>query len=74
LGAAGAVELVVTLKALSEQQVPPTINWLETDPNCDLDAVPNNSRPHRIVAAMSNSFAFGGINTSLVVRHPADLS
>lgn len=74
LGAAGAVELVVTLKALSEQQVPPTLNWLGTDPHCDLDAVPNNSRPHRIAAAMSNSFAFGGINTSLVVRHPADLS
>lgn len=68
LGAAGAIELVVTVKALIKQMAPPTINWLEADPNCDLDVVPNKSRPLRIGAAMSNSFAFGGINASLIVR------
>jgi nodulation protein E len=68
IGAAGAVELVVTVMALREQILPPTINWLELDPRCDLDAVPNVARPATFGAAMSNSFAFGGINASLVVR------
>jgi nodulation protein E len=69
LGAAGAIELVVTIKALAEGVVPPTVNWIEADPKCDLDVVPNEARRKDIDVALSNSFAFGGINASLVVRH-----
>ena len=67
LGAAGAIELVVTLLALRDQIAPPTINWRVPDPKCELDCVPNAARPMAIRAAMSNSFAFGGINAVLVV-------
>lgn len=68
IGAAGAIELAVTLVALEEQVAPPTINWLERDPACDLDYVPNEPRPMSLSHAMSNSFAFGGINASLIAR------
>jgi nodulation protein E len=68
IGAAGALELVVTVMALRAQIVPPTINYIGPDPKCDLDAVPNTARTLSFDAAMSNSFAFGGINASLVVR------
>jgi nodulation protein E len=67
LGAAGALELAVTIMALRENVAPPTINWTGRDPKCDLDPVPNEARELPIRAAMSNSFAFGGINASLVV-------
>ena len=69
LGAAGALELVATLMAVKEGIVPPTINYLGPDPACDLDYVPNEARPLRIEAALSNSFAFGGLNAVLAVRH-----
>ncbi|MEF3366472.1 beta-ketoacyl-[acyl-carrier-protein] synthase family protein [Methylocystis sp. 9N] len=69
LGASGGLELVITIQALREQIAPPTINFLEADPRCPLDVVPNVARKHKIDAAMSNSFAFGGINAVLVVRH-----
>lgn len=68
LGAAGALELVVTIGALCENVAPPTINWRGVDPKCPVDPVPNEARPMRIQAALSNSFAFGGINASLAVR------
>jgi nodulation protein E len=68
LGAAGALELVVTIGAVRNAVAPPTINWRGTDPKCPVDAVPNEARPMPIRAALSNSFAFGGINASLVVR------
>lgn len=68
IGAAGAVELIVTVKALLAQIVPPTINWAGADPKCELDAVPNIARSAAFTAAMSNSFAFGGINASIVVK------
>ncbi|WP_425087097.1 beta-ketoacyl-[acyl-carrier-protein] synthase family protein [Stappia sp.] len=68
LGAAGAIELVVTVEAMRAQIAPPTINWLAPDPKCDLDPVPNEARAHRISAALSNSFAFGGINATLALR------
>jgi nodulation protein E len=68
LGAAGALELVATLLALREGIAPPTINYLGPDPACDLDCVPNKSRPMRIDAALSNSFAFGGLNAVIAVR------
>jgi 3-oxoacyl-(acyl-carrier-protein) synthase len=52
---------------LRDQIAPPTINWRVPDPKCELDCVPNAARPMAIRAAMSNSFAFGGINAVLVV-------
>ena len=66
LGAGGAIEAVATILALREQVVPPTIHLDEPDPDCDLDYVPLQSRPRKIRIALSNSFAFGGNNTSLV--------
>jgi nodulation protein E len=68
LGAAGALELVVTIGAVRENVAPPTINWREADVKCPVDAVPNEARPMPIRTALTNSFAFGGINASLVVR------
>jgi nodulation protein E len=68
LGAAGALELVVTIGAMREGVAPPTINWREPDQKCPVDPVPNEARPMPIRTALSNSFAFGGINASLVLR------
>ncbi len=68
LGAAGAVELIITLLAMRDQILPPTINLEQPDPECDLDFVPNKARPARIEVAMSNSFGFGGHNATLLVR------
>lgn len=68
LGAGAGLELVVTIGALRERIAPPTINFLEYDPRCPIDAVPNVARPLDIRTAMSNSFAFGGINAVLIVR------
>ena len=68
LGAAGALEMVVTLGAMRDAVAPPTINFGEPDERCPIDAIPNVARPLRIRTAMSNSFAFGGINAVLVMR------
>lgn len=68
LGAAGALEMVATVLALQHQVAPPTVNWIERDPKCDLDYVPNEARAMPIRAAMSNSFAFGGLNAVLTVK------
>ena len=68
LGAAGALELVATLLAVREGLVPPTIGYVESDPACDLDYVPNQARALPIDAAVSNSFAFGGLNAVLAVK------
>jgi len=68
LGAAGALELVATLLAMRESVVPPTIGYLGPDPACDLDYVPNKAREMPIDAAVSNSFAFGGLNAVLAVK------
>jgi 3-oxoacyl-[acyl-carrier-protein] synthase II len=70
VGAAGALELVITVLALENQQAPPTAHLAVADPECDLDYVPNRGRPQRIRAAMSNSFAFGGVAGALVVLPP----
>src|SRR3954471_19807883 len=67
LGAAGAVEAIFTTLALQEQTLPPTINYEQPDPECDLDYVPNTPRPAELSAAMSNSFGFGGHNASIVL-------
>ena len=68
LGASGAFELVATVLAMKNSLAPPTINYLELDPACDLDYVPNVAVEHRIKAAVSNSFAFGGLNAVIAVR------
>ena len=68
LGAAGALELVATLMSVRNALVPPTINYLGPDPGCDLDYVPNEARALPMLAAVSNSFAFGGLNAVLAVR------
>ena len=68
LGAAGALELVATLMSIRDELVPPTINYLGPDPACDLDCVPNEAREMRVDAALSNSFAFGGLNAVLALR------
>ncbi len=68
LGAAGALELVAAIGAIREGIIPPTANFLDPDPACDLDYVPNVARPMQVDVALSNSFAFGGLNAVLVVR------
>ncbi len=68
LGAAGGIEAIAALKALEEGVIPPTINYDEKDPACDLDYCPNEARDRRIDLAISNSFAFGGLNAVLVFR------
>jgi nodulation protein E len=68
LGAAGALEGVATLLAFRSNFLPPTANFLERDPACDLDVVPNEARKAEIEGALSNSFAFGGLNAVLAFR------
>ena len=65
LGAAGGVEAVMTVLSLYHQVVPPTINLVDQDPECDLDYVPGEARDAKISAALSNSFGFGGTNGTL---------
>jgi 3-oxoacyl-[acyl-carrier-protein] synthase II len=68
LGAAGGVEAVVTVLAVHEGVMPPTINLDNPAPNCDLDYVPNQARKRSIFAAMSNTFGFGGVNAVLIFK------
>lgn len=68
LGAAGALELIATIGALRAGVIPPTVNFIDPDPACDLDYVPNHARAQRIDAALSNSFAFGGLNAVLALK------
>jgi 3-oxoacyl-[acyl-carrier-protein] synthase II len=68
LGAAGGVEAIYTVLALHHQFIPPTINYSEPDPECDLDYVPNVARHTLVRVALSNSFGFGGTNVCLAFR------
>jgi nodulation protein E len=68
LGAAGALEFVAAVMAIRDGIVPPTMNYLGPDPDCDLDYVPNEARRMPIRAILSNSFAFGGLNAVLAAR------
>lgn len=68
LGAAGGVEAVICVKAIESQLVPPTINYLEMDEECDLDVVPNEPRKAKLDVVMSNSLGFGGHNGCVVFR------
>jgi 3-oxoacyl-[acyl-carrier-protein] synthase II len=63
------VELVLTVLALRDSVVPPTINLEHPDPACDLDYTPHQPRSRELRAAMSNSFGFGGHNASVIVGH-----
>jgi nodulation protein E len=65
LGASGGLELIATIQAMRTGIIPPTANYLGPDPDCDLDYVPNDARRHTVRAALSNSFAFGGLNAVL---------
>jgi 3-oxoacyl-[acyl-carrier-protein] synthase II len=67
-GAAGAVEAVFTILTVTKGVVPPTINYENEDPECDLDYVPNEAREADVPVAVSNSFGFGGHNATIVVR------
>ncbi len=67
LGAAGSVEAVICIKAIENGTIPPTINYEQPDPNCDLDITPNTARKKVVRNAMSNSFGFGGHNVSLIL-------
>ena len=67
-GAAGALELIATIQGMTHGVAPPTVNYLAPDPDCDIDCVPNEARDLRFTVAVSQSFAFGGINAALVAR------
>jgi nodulation protein E len=69
LGASGGIELAMSVRSLQEQFVPPTANHIGEDPACPVDCVPNQGRRATLESILSNSFAFGGLNASLVVRH-----
>ncbi|MCA9990509.1 MAG: beta-ACP synthase, partial [Anaerolineales bacterium] len=68
MGATGAIESVFCTLAIRDQMLPPTINYETPDPDCDLDYVPNQSRPGRVQVAMNNAFGFGGHNAVLIFK------
>jgi nodulation protein E len=68
LGAAGALEIVAALGALREGVIPPTANFIDPDPECDLDCVPNTAREMPVRSVLSNAFAFGGLNAVVALK------
>ncbi|HHU32261.1 MAG: beta-ketoacyl-ACP synthase II [Zhaonellaceae bacterium] len=68
LGAAGAIEAIATTLAITNSLVPPTVNYTNPDPECDLDYVPNKARTMEIKAALSNSLGFGGHNATILIK------
>ncbi len=70
IGATGALEAIACIMALTRGILPPTIGFQAADPDCPLDVIPNRARPARIGAALSNAFAFGGLNAVLAFRQP----
>jgi 3-oxoacyl-[acyl-carrier-protein] synthase II len=68
LGAAGAIEAVVSIMAMRDSKLPPTINYTTPDENCDLDYIPNEARDAKIDVVMSNSFGFGGTNGVVIFK------
>ena len=68
ISAAGVANMVFTVKAMEHQTIPPTMHLKESDPECDLDYVPNQSRKAPLRNALVNAFAFGGQNAVLAVR------
>ena len=68
IGGTGAVELLACIMAVRDGVVAPTINYELPDPDCDLDVVPNTAREATVEIALSNAFAFGGLNAVLAIR------
>jgi 3-oxoacyl-[acyl-carrier-protein] synthase II len=68
LGAAGAIEAIASIQAVRHNVVPPTINFEERDPNCDLNYTFNEAEERPVDVALSNAFGFGGHNTSVAFR------
>ena len=68
VGSAAAIELIISTLTLNKNLIPPTINYEYPDPECDLDYVPNESRRKNVETILSNSFAFGGQNASILVK------
>ncbi len=68
LGAAGGAEAIFSILTIKHGIIPPTINYDEPDPECDLDYVPNVARQQPVRIAMSNSFGFGGTNATLIFK------
>jgi 3-oxoacyl-[acyl-carrier-protein] synthase II len=68
MGAAGAMEMIATVTGMYHHFLPPTINYEVPDPECDLDYIPNLSRKKETEIALSNSFGFGGQNSTLIVK------
>ena len=68
LGASGALEAVDCILAINHNILPPTINYKDSDPECNLDYVPNNSQKSEVNIAMSNSFGFGGHNGVILLK------
>jgi 3-oxoacyl-[acyl-carrier-protein] synthase II len=68
VNAAGAIEAIISVLAIAEGYIPPTINYEIPDPACDLDYVPNQGRYAKVRTVVSNSFGFGGSNGSVVIR------
>ena len=72
MGAAGSVEAVFCVQTLQSDMLPPTINYENPDPDCDLDYIPNQARPAHVDHIMSNSFGFGGHNATLIFSRYSD--
>jgi 3-oxoacyl-(acyl-carrier-protein) synthase len=68
LGAAGAIEALFAVKVIQDSVMPATINYEIPDPECDLDYIPNQSRPKKVEYVMSNSFGFGGHNAAVILK------
>ena len=68
LGGAGGIESVYTVLSIHHETIPPTINYQNPDPECDLDYVPNKPRKVKIRSALTNSFGFGGTNATILFR------
>jgi 3-oxoacyl-[acyl-carrier-protein] synthase II len=68
MGAASAIESLVCSLAVAEDRIPPTINYGEPDPECDVDCIPNEARELTVEVAMNNAYAFGGNNASVIFR------
>ncbi|UCG54966.1 MAG: beta-ketoacyl-[acyl-carrier-protein] synthase II, partial [Dehalococcoidia bacterium] len=68
IGGAGAIEAAICIKTIQDGIIPPTINLIHPDPECDLDYVPNIARHTSVITALSNSFGFGGHNSTLIFK------
>jgi 3-oxoacyl-[acyl-carrier-protein] synthase II len=68
IGAAGAIEAVTCALVIENNLIPPTINYKNPDPDCDLDYVPNSARKARVNTVISNSFGFGNCNVCIILK------